>query len=652
MNAASIQGKAGLLLLAFALLVSVSVGATFWGVNAQKTDALVINLAGRQRMLVEQMTRLAMEFAQAEDSAQRLALLEAIQTFDQTLLALRDGGPAPYWPGSLKELPATTDAAILVQLDRVDQTWQAFRQDLERILGSEPGSAGRQAALRSTQALSETLIERADGAVRLYESAATAKITRLQWVQAAFLACAALLLLAGGRIIHCSVIAPLHALDQAAERIGAGNLSLPVRVSGPSEIAVLSRTMEDMRSQLWSSQLELQEWAQTLEEQVAQRTQALEALYSVSREISSRLDIRHVLNSVAARARQLLGSEVAFLCLLDEDRQQLSLQAASGPTQAVARPTTLAHQGLACQVLAGEQALSCGSSGCRGSCGIMATSYRTSQLAAPLRLGERAIGALCVGSARDDFFPPDAVGLLTKLAQAAAIALENARLYQQAERSATLEERQRIAAEMHDGLAQTIGYLQIMVDQASQQLEQGQLEGSLTTLKRGSQAIYQASTEIRQAISSLQGEPPSLQALQDMLAELLAEFKTPGRRVEFESTVDAPLVLSPQESEQILRVTREALLNAHNHSRATRIMVHLGREKDTGLVRVEDNGRGFAAQAFAGQNGGRHFGLKIMQARAARLGGRVNVQSVPGAGTQVVLSWPLGKSSERLIPGK
>lgn len=173
---------------------------------------------------------------------------------------------------------------------------------------------------------------------------------------------------------------------------------------------------------------------ESLEERVAQRTRELETLNEVSREISSRLELQQVLNSVTEKARALLGGEVASLCLVDESRHWLKLQAMSGPPEAVEGQVVAASGGLVGEVLTSTQAMRCGVGDCENGCRMLAQGYRLSHLAAPLRMGERVIGALCVGSAAQGQFTEEAGGMLTKLANVAAIALENARLYAQAER--------------------------------------------------------------------------------------------------------------------------------------------------------------------------------------------------------------------------
>jgi signal transduction histidine kinase len=269
--------------------------------------------------------------------------------------------------------------------------------------------------------------------------------------------------------------------------------------------------------------------------------------------------------------------------------------------------------------------------------------FRSSHLAAPLRIGERVIGALCVGSPQTEAFPGEAANLLTRLANSAAIALENARLYEQAERVATLEERQRIAAAMHDGLAQTLSYLGLKIEQAADLVKAERSDEALGELQRTHAAIGQVSQEVRRSIAGLQeGSRPRL-TLQDALAETVQELTTDGQpSVDLVVRYQSPLRLPPDTTGQVLRVVREAVLNARRHAQAGRIAVCLEQRGAEMAVTVEDDGRGFDPETLPG-NGQGHFGLRIMQARAARLGGQLAIHSTPGHGTQVILTWPVDR---------
>ncbi|HEX5809860.1 MAG TPA: type IV pili methyl-accepting chemotaxis transducer N-terminal domain-containing protein [Anaerolineales bacterium] len=631
----SLQGRLTLLFTAFVLLVLISVGAMMWGLETQRQDALVINLAGRQRMLAQQMARLAYE-AEAGKDIINAALWETEQTFDQTLRALLDGGETPYLSDTTVTLPFTRDPIIRSALNEVDSAWNEYRSTLE----SMPSSAADSASLQLTLAQqSDTLVQKADRVVRLFEAASTARVNRLRSIQITFLACALALLAAGAWITRRSLLKPLADLGVAAKRLGENDLDTPVQIEGPVEMWALSQAFDEMRSRLHTARQELIEWNATLEQRVARRTHELEILNDVSREISSRLDIQQVLNSVTEKARTLLGGEVASLCLVDTRRHWMKLQAVSGPPHAVVGDTMRADEGFADAVLTGSDAMTCGVRSCGSGCRMLSEAYRTSHLAAPLRVGDRVIGALCVGSPEQDRFAVEAAGMLTKLANVAAIAMENARLFAQAERVATLEERRRVAAEMHDGLGQTLGYLGLMTDQVVEFLSNGREGAALAHLQKTRETIGKATGDVRRAINSLMDETPAQKDLPSRLREALDEIASEqGSEVDWRLDAEPPLDCSSEVAEQVYNITREALINAARHAHAHRVSVRAGRSEVDYYVTIEDNGQGFdMSQPVPGG----HFGLRVMQARAAFIGGRIEFQSAPACGTRITLTWPL-----------
>lgn len=638
MNLSSIQGRFTLLLVAFFLLVIVSVGATLWSLETQKRDASIINLAGRQRMLVQLMTHEAVEMGIAERPVHTQVLQQSIQTYQQTLEALRHGGPAPGQPGENVILPPPRNSQLIAGLEEVQTAWEEYKNSLQAILAQPSDSVAFQGALQQVENLSPGLVQKSDYSVRLYEDLSTQKLTRLRWIQAIFLGCALLLLAAGAWMMRNNVIGPLHNLGRIARRIGGGDLDTPVAATGLEEVQLLEQNFDQMRAQLLVSQVQSRAWTGHLEQRVKQRTQELEALYTVSREISSRLSIDDVLHSITQKTQELLSCDVVFLCIFNDPDQTMSLLASSGPEGAIIRRTSPVRSTAAAEVLAGDQALRC-DQGCRGFCEIMAAPYCASHLAAPLKIERQIIGALCVGGQRPDQFGEEAVVALTKLANVAAVALQNARLYDQAERLAASEERQRIAAEMHDGLAQTLSSAKLAVCQSALQLETGQVEAAQHTLDRANSTLNQAIEDTRRAIASLQEQGPLAEPLQGQLSGLVNDFTRQGSVVEWTNRVPAPLILSRQHSQQVLRVAQEALLNANRHGLATRIRLSLEQIDGEYCLMVVDNGQGFDPHAPP-SDGSQHFGINIMRARAARLAGRLEIQSAPGSGVQVSLFWP------------
>lgn len=629
----SLQARLTLLFTAFVLLVVVSVGAMLWGSEAQRQDALLINLAGRQRMLIQQMTRLVFQAQDGDDTALD-DLLEAERTFAQTLSALQNGGNAPYLTNGTANLSATRDPKLLAALDEVNTAWIEYRSTLKAMTSPAADGSSLRTAL-ATQ--SDDLVQKADVVVRLYETASTAKVNRLRGIQVTFLVCALALLAVGAWITRRLLLMPLQGLGLAAKRLGENRLEAPVQVEGPEEMRALSQAFDEMRSRLHAAREELIQWNVMLEQRVAQRTRELETLNEVSREISSRLDIQQVLNSVTEKARTLLGGEVASLCLVDENQHCLKLQALSGPQHAIVGKVMPTDEQFALAVLARDHTMICSTGLCKGECRMLSDEYRASHLAAPLRVGDRVIGALCVGSPAQNQFANESAEMLTKLANVAAIAFENARLFAQAERVATLEERRRVAAEMHDGLGQTLSYLGLMTDQVVEFLSSGMEGAALDHLGKTRETINKATGDVRRAINRLMEEPLPDQNLYDRLRPALDEIASQHDfELVWQPEPDSALECSPSTAEQVINITREALINSARHAQARKVIVFAGRRDEEHYVAVEDDGRGFDTSQPA-PNG--HFGLQIMRVRAEHIGGRIEIQSVLEQGTRVTLWW-------------
>ncbi|MCK6566346.1 MAG: hypothetical protein DCC59_17700 [Chloroflexi bacterium] len=630
----SLQTRLTFLFLAFVLLVLVSVGVMMWGLETQRQDALVINLAGRQRMLAQQMARLAYEAGAGEDAA-NAALAEVELTFDQTLRLLLDGGTLPSLTEPDSALPAPSHPEIRSALTKVNASWMEYRALLDALKATPRNDPTFDPALQTIEEKSSALAAKADETVRLYEADAAAKINRLRGMQFGFLFGALILLGVGAWVTRKSALEPLKELGRAANRLGDNDLDGAIQVEGPEEMRKLSESFDSMRKNLLASRSELLDIMSTLEDRVAQRTRELDALNEVSREIASQLDAKHVLNSVTEKARLLLNGDSALLCLLGERKRHLRLQSASGlPTLDISREY-MSTVNRASAVLNSPRALVCNNAQCVGGCGLLNDAHAASHAVAPLRIGEKVIGALCVSSSAPNHFTDESADLLTKLANTAAVALQNAQLYAQAERVATLEERHRVAAEMHDGLGQTLSYLGLMTDQTMESLADGRDEIALERLHKTRKTIERATRDVRRAIHNLMDESPNAFDLCERLQDAVNDFAA-EHRLSVTWRAESSPQCSREMAEQALNVALEALNNVARHAGAHRVTVQVGRMNGCHFIAVEDDGRGFDV-SLPEPNG--HFGLKVMQARAAHIGGKVEIKSACGRGTKVTLTW-------------
>jgi len=238
--------------------------------------------------------------------------------------------------------------------------------------------------------------------------------------------------------------------------------------------------------------------------------------------------------------------------------------------------------------------------------------------------------------------------LIESFVNRAAVALMNARLHKQLEWAATLEERQRIAADMHDGLAQTVSILGWRVEEVLELVADGSAREALDELSDIRETIEQVSVDVRRSIASLHETPRPRRSLQELLSDLLDQL--PGEdapAIDLACRMQEPLFLPLEQGDEVLLVVREALLNAWRHAQPQRITLLVKRRGQEITLSVEDDGRGFEPSVWW-KNSQHHFGLSVMHARAARMGGKLEIDSAPGQGTRVVLSLPLDHRDRNL----
>jgi signal transduction histidine kinase len=187
---------------------------------------------------------------------------------------------------------------------------------------------------------------------------------------------------------------------------------------------------------------------------------------------------------------------------------------------------------------------------------------------------------------------------------------------------AVAEERARVAREIHDGLAQYLFAISTHV----QMLEQGApLEKALPRLKQAASAAQQEARFAVLALSSASGNAPFGAALRRYV-----EFLTADGALDVELEIDEAVQLAPDEQIEVFRIVQEGLANVRKHAHASRAWVTIGDQDGSRLVRIRDDGAGFASESDgAGQ------GLKNMEARSASIGGGFRIRSRPGLGTAV-----------------
>lgn len=446
------------------------------------------------------------------------------------------------------------------------------------------------------------------------------------------------------------IVRPVPRLAQAAAKIAQGDLSTPVAVQGSSELRTLAENFETMRQHLQSSRDELAAWAQTLEQRVAQRSQELAALSEVV-SFASRTQSRNALLQTALRqSLAVMNAEMGGIWIADVGGT-LHMAAGEGfnPELNSHLATFAPGEGLLGQVhvQGAPLALDDISQAPRLSRAVVKKQGLHAFAAVPLRIHGRNLGVMGMFSYAQQGFTPEAVALAASIAQQIALTLDNIALVEQVQAQArdvaSLHERERIAGEIHDGIAQTLGYLYLQTDRLATETTSDPPEATRQRLLQMQEVLGKASQEVRQFISHLKEVPAPPARLSESLGgevRRLADELNLRVELEFDQADD---VLAPASvGTELLRIVGEALRNARRHGQAGTAHIVLQRRNGHACLSIRDDGRGFDP-AQPPNDGRSHFGLSVMRARAARIGGELAIISSPGEGTEVQVLWTSGE---------
>jgi signal transduction histidine kinase len=258
-----------------------------------------------------------------------------------------------------------------------------------------------------------------------------------------------------------------------------------------------------------------------------------------------------------------------------------------------------------------------------------------SETAIPIKIKGQVIGVIDVESDRVNGFDESDLVVLQSLADQVAVAIENARLYEQARQLAALEERQKLARELHDSVSQALYGIVLGARTARTLLDRDPTQAAqpLDYILSLSEAGL---AEMRALIFELRPESLQTEGLVAALGKLVNAL---GARHQFKVQMEAgeePNV--PIEAkESLYRIAQEALNNIAKHARARQVSLQLKVESDAVMLEISDDGAGFdVTQNFPG-----HLGLHTMRERAEKAGGTFAIDSAPNAGTRLQVKIPL-----------
>ena len=209
-----------------------------------------------------------------------------------------------------------------------------------------------------------------------------------------------------------------------------------------------------------------------------------------------------------------------------------------------------------------------------------------------------------------------------------------------------IEERFKIASELHDSLAQTLASLKIQARVLDESIHQGDDSQMWNELEKLEDSIHKANAEIRELIKQFRTGPKATKNFITELENLIDSFKKENSSIKiFLQIEDKKVNLSDDQSRNTLKIIQEAITNVVKHSQAKIVRLFVSKEKDNTVnVLVEDDGIGIAKSCFIGHEeevSGEHFGISVMKDRANQMNARLDIESEPGEGVRIKLNIPL-----------
>lgn len=421
---------------------------------------------------------------------------------------------------------------------------------------------------------------------------------------------------------------PIRELIRAAQDIAGGHFGRRLATSTGDEL-------EELASQFNLMATQLQESYAHLEQKVADRTKELATLNAIAAQASHSLDLEKVLTSALEKVLEAMDMDTGQAFRLEEETRTLIPIAQRGLSTAFTDYTARLPLDASLAAEAAEQ----GQPTVRQATEIPREDLRSLVqqeglllvATIPLIAQGRIVGAINLGSHSRRSISPEEISLLAAIGQQIGIAVDNARLYEQAQQLAVMKERNRLARDLHDSVTQALYGVTLYAEAAARQLLSGDTDLASEHLCEIRNTAQESLREMRLLIFELR--LPMLKT-EGLASALQARLEAVEGRVGLETDlqVQGDGRLSPEIEEGLYRIAQEALNNSLRHAHAHSVSVLLRQAHRTVTLEIVDDGIGFDPDRVEEQGG---FGLRGMRERAARMGGTLCIRSSPGTGARI-----------------
>jgi two-component system nitrate/nitrite sensor histidine kinase NarX len=623
------------ILIGYLVVAITAVGLTLLMSWQLEGGAAAVNEMGSERMRSYRIALLASLARPATAERERLArsLRAEIDAFERVLADVEQGDPS-------RPLLLPREPAILTQFAALEETWrQTMRPALERLLATE--DAQRYLALEREFLLAvDRFVPQIDATVRTIEENISTNTRVLRMLQFGLIALSLVGTIALIYLMYLLIIRPVTSLEDGMQRMEGGDFSVRLAVESRDEFGALAAGFNRMAEHL-------QELYGTLERRVADKTRTLEAK---NKELGTLYESAALLAQPAA---------LEALCRDFVRKLVVRMDAHSGAVRLVEADTGRLHlfvqEGMPNELAEAERCLQkgeclCGEGVKRAHPGVhilVRGAYRTESYRCreagfatvgvfPIRFRDQSLGVFNLYYREPREFGAEERHMLETLGQHLGIAVQTQRLAAREREMAISEERNLLAQELHDSIAQSLAFLNLQAQMLEDSIAHGRTDSAREELARIREGIQESYDDVRELLVHFRTRMAESD-VETAIASSLLRFEQQTRIATRFSQSGVGLPLSPEAQLQVMHIVQESLSNARKHAGASHVEVDMQRGP-TYRFKVRDDGKGFEPTAVSGDL---HVGLRIMRERARRIGGKLEVRSEPGRGTEVELTLPV-----------
>ncbi|MDH3974382.1 MAG: histidine kinase [Deltaproteobacteria bacterium] len=643
----------GLLLLLIIKLMMIGVG--IYSAGHLSGDARAINWAGSERMRSYKMALLINKWLDA-DKEDRAVLQqkinEEIARFDDILKYLREGergrGQNRYEESDtflffmnfnplfkkFLNLPGIYEPELKIHVEKVHQMWKKEIKPL--ILGIlNPHSIVPPADnYKKFDHLLNSFVDEVDLLVALLEDSSNRKVKLFKRLQYVFLILTLIVTLMALYVIFLVTKKSVHGLMEGIRAMTASDFSKRVSIISKDEMGELAVGFNFMAEKLEELYGNLEGKVKEKTVALEQRNRELSILYDMVASLNKSLPIDELLDIFLTKLKDYLGIHSSAIRLVDEDGS-VRLAASIGLDDGF--KSNIAFGECLCGTLVQDEPrlpwelkvvpkemrfMDCKD-----------CSYRT-VVEIPINYRGKLLGLVNLFQNEIREFSDQEKLLAESLNNHLGAAIEYYNLDVKTRKLAIIEERNMLASELHDSIAQALAYLKIQGSLLEGSIKARDYEQALEDLAQIRKGIEKSNADVRELLVHFRTKIDS-EGIESTIKKFLSRFRREtGIKTVFRADSDIP-PLSPGAEVHLFHIVQEALTNARKYSEATEVKVTVRGNGNFGVT-VEDNGKGFCFEEVK-LRGPSHVGIDIMKERAIRLGGELSVESKIGNGTCVSL---------------